>query len=178
MLAYGSRVLIEQVKEAVEAVGGELLEMSSTATVESPDETKTEATPVPCVANFPDQKSCGKFIDSVRQLPLYITPAPPPPRQSKYRASINLVISTRFGPTRLLEDIPETKILWLALLRRRLSQTDEPLLTQYMSEYKAARKSVVQTSGYTSNPETEQELDRLIEKVLADINDREHSKKA
>jgi hypothetical protein len=177
-LAFGSRVPSEQVKEAVEAVGGELLEMSTTVKVESPDETKTEATPVPCVVNFLDQKSCEKFIDSVRQLPLYITPAPPPPKQSRYKVSINIVIPTRFGPTRLLEDIPETKILWLALLKRRLSQTDEPLLTQYISEYKVARKSVMQTSGYTSNPETEEELDRLIEKVLAEINEREHSKKA
>ena len=91
---YGSRVILDQVKEAVEAAGGELVELPTVAQVKSLDESSTEATPMPGVAQFPDQKSCDKFKDSVRSLPLDIREGVPMPHQTKYKVGINMTIPT------------------------------------------------------------------------------------
>lgn|GEM_PF-5674217 len=157
---YGSRVILDQVKEAVEAAGGELAELPTVAQVKSLDESSTEATPMPCVAQFPDQKSCDKFKDSVRNLPLDITEGIPMPHQTKYKVAINMTIPTAFETTAPMANIPKPQLLRLALLR---SAGDEV-------NYKKARAEILEDSGFSVNSETEEELDRAASEVIDEMN--------
>ena len=106
-------------------------------------------------------------------MPLYVELALPPPKQSKFKVSISIVIPTSFEPTKFMANIPKTSLLWLAVLERRLGEVDKgknpTLWGKYNSHYKDARKIVLEASGYSINLETEQELNRMISEIHEEI---------
>ncbi len=84
-----------------------------------------------------------------------------------------MVVPTTFETTSFLGNIPKTRILALALLKKRRDEVKRPeksaLWSQYDLEYGEACANVLEQFGYSSNLETNEELQRMILETLEEM---------
>ena len=68
MASYGSRVLYSQIEQVVLSVGGSIVELPTVMMVTKDDVRAITPENLPCIAEFPNQESFEKFLDSVRNI--------------------------------------------------------------------------------------------------------------
>ena len=92
---FGSNVLLSQIQEAVEAVSGTLTRLPTVLEITREGVKTIMPENMPCIAEFPDEASFNKFLNSVRgivdRLEISRTPLQP-----SGRVTISLSVPMRF----------------------------------------------------------------------------------
>jgi hypothetical protein len=94
---YGSNVLLTQIRLAVEAAGGTLIELSTVFMLTKQGQQTIKPEDRACIAEFPDEKSFNKFLDSVRGIADTLEISRTPIQRTGGKVSVSFSVPMKFS---------------------------------------------------------------------------------